>query len=90
MDRIAPEMIDSAKCSTKVDVYSFGCILYEIILEKHCYYDRNMKSLTVRVSFIPFDLSIQSVLFLATSTCVGWTETNASTRNAFRYVHSSL
>ena len=34
---MAPELINSAKCSTKVDVYSFGCVVYEIISEQLCY-----------------------------------------------------
>ena len=46
---MAPELIENAKCSTKVDVYSFGCVLYEIILEKHCYYDMNLKGVAVRL-----------------------------------------
>ncbi|OAO13264.1 TKL family protein kinase [Blastocystis sp. ATCC 50177/Nand II] len=41
---MAPELIDSAKCSTKVDVYSFGCVLYELIGEKQCYYDTKIRS----------------------------------------------
>ena len=28
---MAPELIENAKCSTKVDVYSFGCVLYEML-----------------------------------------------------------
>ena len=34
---MAPELINSAKCSTKVDVYSLGCVVYEIIAEQLCY-----------------------------------------------------
>ena len=34
---MAPELISNAKCSTKVDVYSFGCVVYEIITERLCY-----------------------------------------------------
>ena len=48
---MAPELIENAKCSTKVDVYSFGCVLYEIILEKHCYYDFNLKGVAVLLYF---------------------------------------
>ena len=40
---MAPELIDNAKCSTKVDVYSFGCVLYELIGEKQCYYDTKIR-----------------------------------------------
>ena len=40
---MAPELIETAKCSTKVDVYSFGCVVYEVIGEKSCYYDRTFK-----------------------------------------------
>lgn len=45
--RMAPELIDNAKCSTKVDVYSFGCILYEIITGNHCYDEYHMKVMMV-------------------------------------------
>lgn len=40
---MAPELIDTAKCSTKVDVYSFGCVAYEIIGERQCYDDMEFK-----------------------------------------------
>jgi protein tyrosine kinase len=44
---MAPELIENAKCSTKVDVYSFGCVLYEIILGEHCYFDMELKGVAV-------------------------------------------
>lgn len=44
---MAPELIENAKCSTKVDVYSFGCVLYEIILGEHCYFDMDLKGVAV-------------------------------------------
>lgn len=37
MISMAPELLENAKCSTKVDVYSFGCVMYEVIGEKRCY-----------------------------------------------------
>ena len=40
---MAPELIETAKCSTKVDVYSFGCVVYEIIGERQCYDDMKFK-----------------------------------------------
>ena len=40
---MAPELIETAKCSTKVDVYSFGCVVYEIIGERQCYDDMIFK-----------------------------------------------
>lgn len=50
---MAPELISSAKCSTKVDVYSFGCVLYELIGEKQCYYDIKIHgSFEVRIAML--------------------------------------
>ena len=40
---MAPELIETAKCSTKVDVYSFGCVVYEVIGERQCYDDMKFK-----------------------------------------------
>lgn len=54
MNSMAPELIDNAKCSTKVDVYSFGCVLYELIGEKQCYYDMKSRS---RIEVVPSNLN---------------------------------
>ena len=61
---MAPELIENAKCSTKVDVYSFGCVLYEIILEKHCYFDLNLKGVAVCLYILLSFFSSISVFLL--------------------------
>lgn len=69
---MAPELIENAKCSTKVDVYSFGCVLYEIILEKHCYFDMDLKGVTV-VYFLSFYCIVLSACSwgIKTHNCTG-------------------
>ena len=52
MNRMAPELIMGKNATNKVDVYSFGCIVNEIITEKMCYSDiriRNQADVVVRV-----------------------------------------
>lgn len=36
---MAPELITGQKVTNTVDVYSFGCIINEIMSEKTCYFD---------------------------------------------------
>ena len=52
MNSMAPELIMGKRVTNKVDVYSFGCIVNEIITEKMCYSDihiRNQTDVVVRV-----------------------------------------
>ena len=49
---MAPELIMGKRATNKVDVYSFGCIVNEIITERMCYSDitiRNQTDVVVRV-----------------------------------------
>lgn len=74
---MAPELIETVKCSTKVDVYSFGCVLYEVIVERQCYYDYSFKqNLEVIVEEM-------SYVVLLKSGCRS--EANSLTWNAARY-----
>ena len=52
MNSMAPELIMGKRATNKVDVYSFGCIVNEIITEKMCYSDitiRNQTDVVVHV-----------------------------------------
>ena len=52
MSSMAPELIMGKRVTNKVDVYSFGCIVNEIITERMCYSDitiRNQTDVVVRV-----------------------------------------
>ena len=51
-DRMVPELIMGKRATKNVDVYSFGCIVNEIITERMCYSDitiRNQTDVVVRV-----------------------------------------
>ena len=52
MNSMAPELIMGKRVTNKVDVYSFGCIVNEIITERMCYSDiriRNQTEVVVHV-----------------------------------------
>ena len=52
MSSMAPELIMGKRVTNKVDVYSFGCIVNEIITERMCYSDihiRNQTDVVMRV-----------------------------------------
>ena len=52
MSSMAPELIMGKRVTNKVDVYSFGCIVNEIITERMCYSDitiRNQTDVVVHV-----------------------------------------
>ena len=46
INSMAPELIMKQKATNKVDVYSFGCIVNEIISEKVCYSDVKIRNAT--------------------------------------------
>lgn len=35
---MAPELLSNKPCTSKVDVYSFGCIIDEVMSERSCWY----------------------------------------------------
>ena len=41
---MAPELITNQRVTNTIDVYSFGCIVNEIISEKMCYSDIRVKN----------------------------------------------
>ena len=52
MYSMAPELIMGKKATKNLDVYSFGCIVNEIITERMCYSDiriRNQTDVVMRV-----------------------------------------
>ena len=46
MNSMAPELIMCKRVTNKVDVYSFGCIVNEIITERMCYSDIHIRNQT--------------------------------------------
>ena len=36
---VAPELVSSKRVTNLIDVYSFGCMVNEIMSEKQCYHD---------------------------------------------------
>ena len=42
---IAPELINGENYNNKVDIWAFGCIIYELLSLKVCFYDENLFSL---------------------------------------------
>ena len=46
MNSMAPELIMGKRVTNKVDVYSFGCIVNEIITERMCYSDIHIRNQT--------------------------------------------
>ncbi len=43
---MAPELITGQRVTNTIDVYSFGCIVNEIISERMCYSDIHVKNQT--------------------------------------------
>ena len=46
MNSMAPELIMGKKATKNLDVYSFGCIVNEIITERMCYSDIHIRNQT--------------------------------------------
>ena len=42
---MAPELIKGENYNNKVDIWSFGCVIYELLSLKLCFYDENLFSL---------------------------------------------
>lgn len=41
--RIAPEIVNQEEASNKADVYSFGCIISEVVSEMRCWSERKIR-----------------------------------------------
>lgn len=70
MSSMAPELIMGKRATNKVDVYSFGCIVNEIITERMCYSDihiRNQTDVVVRVMVQYSSLPESVVVFIPRS-----------------------
>lgn len=63
MNSMAPELIMGKKATKNLDVYSFGCIVNEIITERMCYSDIHIRNQTdvvvhVMVQYSSFPRSV--------------------------------
>ena len=70
MNSMAPELIMGKKATKNLDVYSFGCIVNEIITERMCYSDihiRNQTDVVVRVMVQYSSLQESVVVFIPRS-----------------------
>ena len=70
MNSMAPELIMGKKATKNLDVYSFGCIVNEIITERMCYSDihiRNQTDVVVRVMVQYSSLQESVVVFILRS-----------------------
>ena len=70
MNSMAPELIMGKRVTNKVDVYSFGCIVNEIITERMCYSDihiRNQTDVVVHVVVQYSSLQESVVVFILRS-----------------------
>lgn len=70
MNSMAPELIMGKRVTNKVDVYSFGCIVNEIITERMCYSDitiRNQTDVVVHVVVQYSSMSESVVVFIPRS-----------------------
>ena len=51
---MAPELIMGQRVTKTIDIYSLGCVIDEIMSEKTCFYDYEMKGITQeKVGFLP-------------------------------------
>ena len=70
MNSMAPELIMGKKATKNLDVYSFGCIVNEIITERMCYSDitiRNQTDVVVHVVVQYSSLQESVVVFIPRS-----------------------
>ena len=40
---MAPELASGVRVTSTLDVYSFGCVINEVISEKRCYFDYDLR-----------------------------------------------
>lgn len=46
---MAPELASGVRVTSTLDVYSFGCVVNEVISEKRCYYDYDLSRVDSRL-----------------------------------------
>lgn len=54
--RIAPEIVKREEVSNKADVYSFGCIISEVISEVRCWSEKEIKDSKEVEAAMDFDV----------------------------------
>ena len=61
---MAPELASGVRVTSTLDVYSFGCVVDEVISEKRCYYDYDLSRVDSRLVWNCFSLSYSSSIKL--------------------------
>lgn len=61
---MAPELASGVRVTSTLDVYSFGCVVNEVISEKRCYYDYDLSRVDSRLVWNCLSLSNSSSIKL--------------------------
>lgn len=61
---MAPELASGVRVTSTLDVYSFGCVVNEVISEKRCYYDYDLSRVDSRLVWNCLSLSYSSSIKL--------------------------
>ena len=61
---MAPELASGVRVTSTLDVYSFGCVVNEVISEKRCYYDYDLSRVDSRLVYIFISFSYSSLIKL--------------------------
>ena len=61
---MAPELASGVRVTSTLDVYSFGCVVNEVISEKRCYFDYDPSRVDSRLVYIFISFSYSSLIKL--------------------------
>ena len=61
---MAPELASGVRVTSTLDVYSFGCVVNEVISEKRCYFDYDLSRVDPRLVYIFISFSYSSLIKL--------------------------
>lgn len=61
---MAPELASGVRVTSTLDVYSFGCVVNEVISEKRCYFDYDLSRVDSRLVYIFISFSYSSLIKL--------------------------
>ena len=61
---MAPELASGVRVTSTLDVYSFGCVVNEVISEKRCYFDYDLSRVDSRLVCIFISFSYSSLIKL--------------------------
>ena len=61
---MAPELASGVRVTSTLDVYSFGCVVNEVISEKRCYFDYDLSRVDRRLVYIFISFSYSSLIKL--------------------------